>query len=84
LIEKLCVARDEEVGVYGFVFFHGSTWVSDIINDQLFWCPNTKNSAHENKTSIAVIKRRMIDSLATAEKDYTFRDRARKERLGFR
>lgn len=23
LIEKLCVARDEKVGVYGFVFFRG-------------------------------------------------------------
>ncbi|KAF8802683.1 cysteine proteinase [Phlegmacium glaucopus] len=37
LIEKLCISRDEEVGVYGFVFFRGSTWVSVIIDDQLFW-----------------------------------------------
>ena len=25
--------RDEEVGVYGFVFFRGSTWVSVIIDE---------------------------------------------------
>lgn len=25
LIEKLCIARDEKVGVYGFVFFRGTT-----------------------------------------------------------
>jgi hypothetical protein len=37
LIEKLCVARDEQVGVYGFVFFRGSGWVHVIIDDQFFW-----------------------------------------------
>jgi hypothetical protein len=25
LIQKVCVARDEEVGVYGFVFHRGKT-----------------------------------------------------------
>ncbi|KAJ8509380.1 hypothetical protein ONZ45_g8446 [Pleurotus djamor] len=36
LIEKSCVARDEVVGVYGFVFFRDSYWVSVIIDDMLF------------------------------------------------
>ena len=33
LIEKLCVARDEAVGVYGFVFFRDGEWISEIVDD---------------------------------------------------
>ncbi|KAJ8088926.1 hypothetical protein PM082_014173 [Marasmius tenuissimus] len=36
LIESLCVARDETVGVNGFVFFRDSYWVTVIIDDLLF------------------------------------------------
>lgn len=36
LIEKLCVARDEQVGVYGFVFHRDGEWISEIIDDKLF------------------------------------------------
>ncbi|KDR70873.1 hypothetical protein GALMADRAFT_811973 [Galerina marginata CBS 339.88] len=37
LVEKLCIARNEEVGVYGFIFFRNGRWVDVIIDDQLFW-----------------------------------------------
>ncbi|QRV99267.1 calpain family cysteine protease [Ceratobasidium sp. AG-Ba] len=36
LIERICVARDEEVGVYGFIFYRDSGWVDVIIDDLLF------------------------------------------------
>ncbi|KAJ7127313.1 hypothetical protein C8R43DRAFT_700552 [Mycena crocata] len=36
LVEKFCVARDEQVGVYGFVFFRDMRWVSIVIDDLLF------------------------------------------------
>lgn len=36
LIEKVCVARDEQVGVYGFVFHRDGEWISEIIDDKLF------------------------------------------------
>ncbi|KAI1372573.1 cysteine proteinase [Hypoxylon crocopeplum] len=36
LIEKVCVARDEMVGVYGFVFHRDGEWISEIIDDKLF------------------------------------------------
>ncbi|CAG8568701.1 7043_t:CDS:2 [Ambispora leptoticha] len=36
LIESICVARDEEVGVYGFVFYKDGEWISTIIDDQVF------------------------------------------------
>ncbi|KAM0124851.1 hypothetical protein ACHAP3_010094 [Botrytis cinerea] len=36
LIEKVCVARDEEIGVYGFVFHRDGEWRSEIIDDKLY------------------------------------------------
>ncbi|KAI3322591.1 hypothetical protein HD806DRAFT_500471 [Xylariaceae sp. AK1471] len=36
LIERACVARDEQVGVYGFVFHRDGEWISEIIDDKLF------------------------------------------------
>ncbi|KAF8194982.1 hypothetical protein BJ912DRAFT_1085652 [Pholiota molesta] len=39
LVEKFCVARDEEVGVYGFIFFRDCYWQPVIVDDLLFWSP---------------------------------------------
>ncbi|KAG6850388.1 hypothetical protein H0H93_013943 [Arthromyces matolae] len=36
LVEKFCVARDEEVGVYGFIFFRDDKWVNVVIDDLLY------------------------------------------------
>jgi hypothetical protein len=36
LIEKLCVARDEAVGVYGFVFYRDGEWISELVDDFLY------------------------------------------------
>ncbi|KAG9093462.1 hypothetical protein FRC07_011459, partial [Ceratobasidium sp. 392] len=36
LIEKICVARDEQVGVYGFVFYRDCGWVEVVVDDLLF------------------------------------------------
>jgi hypothetical protein len=33
LLEKICVARDEVVGVYGFLFFRDNEWVDVIIDE---------------------------------------------------
>lgn len=35
LIERVCVARDEAVGVYGFVFHRDGEWFSEIIDDKV-------------------------------------------------
>ncbi|KAF8524391.1 hypothetical protein BU17DRAFT_85000 [Hysterangium stoloniferum] len=35
LAEKICVARDEKVGIYGFIFCRDGEWVDVIIDDQL-------------------------------------------------
>ncbi|KAM3460772.1 hypothetical protein NHJ6243_005568 [Beauveria neobassiana] len=36
LIEKLCVAHDQYIGVYGFVFYRDGEWISEIIDDFLY------------------------------------------------
>ena len=35
-MNKVCVARDEECGVYGFVFHRDGEWVSTVIDDNLY------------------------------------------------
>ncbi|KAG8958941.1 hypothetical protein FRC03_008689 [Tulasnella sp. 419] len=46
LVEKMCVARDEQVGIYGFIFWRDSGWVDVIIDDLLF----TKSPKWEHLT----------------------------------
>ncbi|KAH6906609.1 hypothetical protein BKA70DRAFT_1286390 [Coprinopsis sp. MPI-PUGE-AT-0042] len=36
LIEKICVARDQAVGVYGFIFYSDHGWKSVVVDDMLF------------------------------------------------
>ncbi|KAF5724390.1 micromolar calcium activated neutral protease 1 (capn1) [Fusarium mundagurra] len=36
LIERLCVAHDQDVGVYGFVFYRDGAWISEIVDDFLY------------------------------------------------
>ncbi|KAI6383575.1 hypothetical protein MCOR25_000029 [Pyricularia grisea] len=36
LIERICVAHDVQVGVYGFVFHRDGDWFSEIIDDKLY------------------------------------------------
>ncbi|KAJ5237393.1 hypothetical protein N7489_007484 [Penicillium chrysogenum] len=36
LIEKICVARNEEVGIYGFVFHRDGEWQQCIVDDKLY------------------------------------------------
>ncbi|KAL8422340.1 hypothetical protein RB596_002900 [Gaeumannomyces avenae] len=36
LIERICVAHDQAVGVYGFVFHRDGGWFSEIIDDKLY------------------------------------------------
>ncbi|KAH7313806.1 hypothetical protein B0I35DRAFT_435889 [Stachybotrys elegans] len=36
LIERLCVAMDQDVGVYGFVFYRDGEWISEIVDDFLY------------------------------------------------
>jgi len=36
LMDKICVARNEACGVYGFVFYRDGGWITSIVDDNLF------------------------------------------------
>lgn len=36
LVDRLCVARNERAGVYGFVFYRDGEWIHEVIDDKLF------------------------------------------------
>lgn len=36
LMDKICVARDEECGVYGFVFHRDGEWIPTVVDDNLY------------------------------------------------
>ncbi|KAL8909956.1 MAG: hypothetical protein Q9171_004722 [Xanthocarpia ochracea] len=36
LLHRVCVARDEKVGVYGFVFQRDGEWIYEVIDDKLY------------------------------------------------
>lgn len=36
LMERLCVVRDERVGVYGFVFYRDGEWIYEVVDNKLF------------------------------------------------
>jgi len=36
LMDRVCVERDEECGVYGFVFYRDGEWISTVIDDNLY------------------------------------------------
>lgn len=36
LMERVCVARDEECGVYGFVFQRDGEWIPTVVDDNLY------------------------------------------------
>lgn len=46
LIERICVARDEEIGVYGFVFFRDFEWRSEIVDDKLYLTKPDYDESH--------------------------------------
>ncbi|KAH8687438.1 hypothetical protein BGZ60DRAFT_363165 [Tricladium varicosporioides] len=64
LIEKVCVARDEQIGVYGFVFYRDGEWISEIIDDKLYLIKPDYDESWEERNMIE--DRQRIDS----EEDY--------------
>jgi hypothetical protein len=35
-MEKLCVARNENCGIYGFVFYRDGEWFPSVVDDNLY------------------------------------------------
>ncbi|KAG5300071.1 calpain-9 [Histoplasma capsulatum G186AR] len=50
LIDRVCVARNEKVGVYGFVFYRDGEWRHTIIDDKLYLrAPDYEDAAWERE-----------------------------------
>ncbi|KAG0278841.1 hypothetical protein BGZ95_002990 [Linnemannia exigua] len=47
LLEQLCVKRNEQVGVYGFIFFKDGDWVSTVVDDQILYKINSLSGRRE-------------------------------------
>lgn len=58
LIEKLCVERDERVGVYGFVFYRDGEWVSEIVDDFLFLTKSDYDDGYLERVLLDDLERR--------------------------
>lgn len=58
LVDKVCVARDEEVGVYGFVFHRDGEWIQTIIDDKLYLIASDWwESSDEEKRVFSMVNR---------------------------
>ncbi|KAJ7730187.1 hypothetical protein B0H16DRAFT_1469759 [Mycena metata] len=70
LLEKFCVARDEQVGIYGFLFFGDTAWVPVIIDE--LSPPARQVSVTFNLLFISIPK---YEELTAAEKELYHRDK---------
>lgn len=54
LVNKLCPrrARDEEIGVYGFVFYRDGEWVSEVIDDKLYLTNPDYDDCDDDRRSV--------------------------------
>lgn len=69
LIEKLCPerARDEKVGVYGFVFYRDGEWISEIIDDKLYLKAPDYDDCTDERRSVLEQAHNRIDPDAPRE-----------------
>lgn len=58
LIDKICVARDEKIGVYGFVFHRDGEWNHTIIDDNLYLIASDWwESSDDEKRTVEMVNR---------------------------
>ncbi|DBA01573.1 TPA: hypothetical protein N0F65_011544 [Lagenidium giganteum] len=63
LLESICVARDEQVGVYGFIFFRDGEWISEVIDDQLFVTHGSYAEADDNMKAAFATEEQYINAV---------------------
>ncbi|KAL8827416.1 MAG: hypothetical protein Q9191_003199 [Dirinaria sp. TL-2023a] len=77
LIDKVCVAQDEKVGVYGFVFHRDGEWIQTIIDDKLYLTAADWDESVEEKWTWLQINR------TDAEEEYRKANQAGSRALYF-
>ncbi|GAM89994.1 hypothetical protein ANO11243_080340 [Dothideomycetidae sp. 11243] len=65
LIDKICVHRDEQVGVYGFVFHRDGEWIHTIVDDKLYLTMSDYREGSRAKNAWTAVANR-----ATSEQEY--------------
>lgn len=76
LIERVCVARDEEVGVYGFVLYRDGEWISVIVDDKLYLRKADYEDSDQTVRAIWEDNRIRINSAAEYRKEFQSNSRA--------
>ncbi|KAG8847748.1 hypothetical protein FRB91_011448 [Serendipita sp. 411] len=79
LIERICVAQDQEVGIYGFIFFRDGMWQDVVIDDQLCVTTSPYDEAEYDKKSIYHYDRELYDSIARRGRRILYFGRSREE-----
>ncbi|KAF2170802.1 hypothetical protein M409DRAFT_63860 [Zasmidium cellare ATCC 36951] len=51
LMRKLCVAWDQDCGVYGFVFYRDGAWIHTVVDDRLYLSDDDDSSPEDAKFS---------------------------------
>jgi hypothetical protein len=50
VMDRVCIARDEECGVYGFVFFRDGEWTWTVVDDNLYLnCPDYDSGGYDGR-----------------------------------
>ncbi|KAL9004653.1 MAG: hypothetical protein Q9188_002544 [Gyalolechia gomerana] len=57
LVDRVCVQRDEKVGVYGFVFHRDGEWIQTIIDDKLYLIASDWYETTESKRTWEEVRR---------------------------
>lgn len=57
LVDQVCVAMDEKVGVYGFVFHRDGEWIQTIIDDKLYLIASDWYETTESKETWEKVRR---------------------------
>lgn len=70
LIEKVCVDRDEEVGVYGFVFYRDGEWITEIVDDKLYLLNNDYEERRDILRKVWESARTRVDSAEDYRKEF--------------
>ena len=76
LIERVCIARDEEVGVYGFVLYRDGEWISVIVDDNLYLRKPDYEDSDATVRAIWEDNRIRINSAAEYRKEFQSNSRA--------
>ena len=76
LIERVCVARDEEVGVYGFVLFRDGEWITEVVDDKLYLRRADFEDSDEQERRIWEDNRIRINSEEEYRKEFQSNSRA--------